>query len=201
MFLCLDLGNVLFEIDREPFKKSLAPFCKSPQRFIDDTDALIDTGLLTLEQAIRMYRCLPPHDDASSFLGPWCAALKPNFRMMSWVRGLKLAGIKIAILSNIGIDHAAFVKKTWPELFEGCRLHLSCEVGVRKPSKLYFQSFVQKNKPWKSAVYLDDKPENCSIGQEYGLRSLNFKLEEFINKSNEEQSKELNNILSSVKQK
>ena len=179
--------------------------CSSPLAFENDMDGLLDVGLVNLGEAIRIYGILPPHDNPSYFLKTWNAALKPHPKMMAWVERLKTADVQIAMVSNMGLDHAAYIRLTWPAFFKDCSLHLSCEVGARKPSKLYFDCFDNNHKVFKwprPILYLDDKEENLKQGKNYGFKPCHFNLESFIkwpNKAQDDDLEALFNVITNKK--
>ena len=55
---------------------------------------------------------------------------------------------------------------------------MSYEVGARKPSKLYYQSFLLDHPEYKGCLYVDDLPQNLAVGRYYGFRSFEYNLEE-----------------------
>ena len=54
--------------------------------------------------------------------------------------------------------------------------HYSCEVGARKPSKLYYHSFLQMHPEFKGAIYVDDNKENLEASKEFGFITIRLDL-------------------------
>ena len=96
--------------------------------------------------------------------------------MMDFLKELENQDVKIALLSNMGLEHATFIRESLPELFQGRLLHLSCEVGARKPTKLYYQSFLQDHDEFTCCTVRCECFDHfsCSI-----VRDLNFSLNRF----------------------
>ena len=192
MFLCLDLGNVIFDIiPISEFPEIQFPHLEV-RRILDNTNGLMDVGLIDLKGALSIYGLNEP-----SIIDAWNKSVVPNEKMVNWIASLKQVDVKIAILSNIGIDHVNYIKEICPTLFDDCALHLSCEVGAQKPSKIYYQSFLMQHPEFKGSFYLDDREENCHSGKEFGLNSIQFDLKKFNFKNSIEQ----NNYLSQLSQK
>ena len=113
---------------------------------------------------------------------------------MDFLDDLKGQGEEVAILSNMGHEHATHIRENYPRIFDGCHLHLSCEVGARKPTKLYYQSFMMQYPHFAGAPFFDDRPENVIAAKEFGLDGRHFELGEF----NQNSKKDRKDILSSM---
>ncbi len=188
-----DIGNVLVDIDFEPFIKEFnklelyAENSKShsylgvnllkvdPMVFLSDLHAQQDLGLTTIDKFLRNRFNI--HNDLEGLLEAWDKMIIPNERMLDFVDELKESGVIIALLSNMGIEHTALIREKYPRIFDGCVLHLSYEVGARKPSKLYFQSFLTDHPEFKGCVYVDDLDKNLDRGAQYGFNAYKFELD------------------------
>ncbi len=109
----------------------------------------------------------------------WNSIVYPNDMMMNFLVKLKDAGVKIGLLSNMGPDHAKYLREEYPELFHKTIQHLSFEVGAFKPTKLFYQSFLMSNEDFAGCVYLDDVKENIVMGTKMGFDSIHFDLRDF----------------------
>jgi FMN phosphatase YigB (HAD superfamily) len=85
---------------------------------------------------------------------------------------------KIALLSNIGIEHAEMMEDVLSEdfFFERSIKHFSCFVGARKPSALYYQSFLMQYPEFQGSLYVDDLQENLDAGAKFGFKPYKFDL-------------------------
>jgi hypothetical protein len=86
--------------------------------------------------------------------------------------------------------------KICPEIFDLSEIHhLSYEVGARKPSNIYFQSFLQDYPSWIGCVYVDDRKDNLLTGKKYGFRTIQFDLSTF---SSSKEMKESTNQIKKI---
>jgi FMN phosphatase YigB (HAD superfamily) len=92
----------------------------------------------------------------------------------------------IALLSNVGTDHSIMIDKFFNSLpennpFNRAIRYYSCNVGVRKPQSLYYQSFLEQHPEFRGCIYLDDLPENLEAASKFGFLSTEFNLEKITN--------------------
>lgn len=197
MQIAFDLGNVLVKIDNSVFGYTYHSICNTTQDyeiFLNAIQSLQDTGLLTIKQALRNKFGDSVLPFEKRLAKAWNGIIRPHTKMIKFVDSLKDQGIDVAILSNIGHTHAALMRAKYPEIFDGCKLHLSCEQGIRKPTKLYFQTFLWENPGFKGCPYVDDLPENLAMGAQCGLKPHNFNLDSFDTMSKSEQDAEIDKI-------
>ena len=88
--------------------------------------------------------------------------------------------LKIALLSNVGLEHAERMAKvlSYEGFFQDAIKHFSCQVGARKPTHLYYQSFLQLHPKWERCVYVDDLQANLDASKQFGFKPFRFDLEE-----------------------
>lgn len=203
MHVALDIGNVLVDVNLSIFVDSLnyhlenisGPVSyKHSLDFLNELQPLQDLGLNSVKT--HLANIYPELNSAIiySLQKDWDNTIRVNQQMVNFIEKLKFAGVKIALLSNIGFEHKERLRQIWPALFEGTIQHFSCDVGARKPQKLYFQSFLEDYNEFKAALYLDDREENLIVGKKYGFETLHFKLDDFNKKTLSEQKKELDII-------
>ena len=161
MRIAFDIGNVLLQVDFEEFFAEFKGLGRQdPLAFLCDIQARQDIGVLTMPIIIREMLGVRRQTQVDRFVKAWNDSIKPSEEMLDYVDDLKERGAKVALLSNMGHEHAAHVRKELPRLFDGCTLHLSAEVGARKPTKLYYQSFLMQNPQFENCIFLDDRLEN-----------------------------------------
>ena len=88
--------------------------------------------------------------------------------------------MKVALLSNIGVEHAQMME-TKLELggfFPGAIKHFSCHVGARKPSMVYYQSFLLQHPEFFGCLYVDDVADNLNASKAFGFRTFQMTLQE-----------------------
>lgn len=193
-----DLGNIVVEIDWKPFIKEWKALSLNryslAEEFFNGFQELQDVGLTTVSREIKKRFHDLEEDSVNRLIKGWNDALVYSDVMFSFINKLKDSGYLIAILSNIGREHASVMRTKFPEIFNDAILHLSYEVGARKPSKLYFQSFILEYPEFKGVTYIDDRLENLIVGQKYGLNGCLFDLEKFGGLSRKEKSREMDRL-------
>jgi FMN phosphatase YigB (HAD superfamily) len=179
-YAAFDVGNVLVRVDFDPFEKAFESYSidDNYMDFLLDLHGAQDIGLTTIARHAKL-AFGASQECCEHLMEAWDHIIVPNPKMCTLLQELKDDGVNIAILSNMGIEHAKLMRKKYPEIFEGCTLHLSCEVGARKPAKLYYQSFLQDHPEFKGCVYVDDRDDNLATGLKYGFTSYKFDLDKF----------------------
>jgi len=180
-YITFDIGRVLVNVDFTEFLwvyKSLSlDQLDDPMAFLFDLHGQQDVGLTTIARAAKE-RFGIPQRSINDLVDAWNRALVPEPAMMALLDRLRQENWNVALLSNMGSEHAEHIRSHIPKLFSGCDLHLSYEVGARKPSKLYYQSFLMDHPEYKGCLYVDDLPQNLAIGRYYGFRGFKYNIEE-----------------------
>jgi len=189
-YLALDIGNVICDVDLNPFFSYMNQFdskLSTEEAFIvcEEMQPRLDLALSSIDSELERIclhhnRSRDKHHKELKQL--WLNSIKPVPQINEILNELILDGVKIALLSNIGMDHATVVRNILP--IDNCLQHFSCEVGARKPSKLYFQSFeLDYPQFWNGYIrsysedmtsyypqkplYIDDRRENLFAAENY----------------------------------
>lgn len=197
-YVAFDLGNVLIDVDFEPF------WIAAEEVGIDryDIQDVVDfyqnsemCGLVNYSDIFRReFPNLEPHN-LDLIIEGWNGSIHVNDQMCNFVECLKHEGFKIAYLSNMGPTHKNFLRARESRFMNLADVqHISCEVGVIKPSMLYFQSFLMQHDDFAGCMFLDDRPENIIAASKCKFDSLRFELDSFKDKPPSVLKKELNNI-------
>lgn len=196
MRIAFDVGNVLVNVDFEGFftEFNRLGIRADAFEFLCDLQHQQDIGVVTLPVAFRNRFGNIPESQMRALMHAWNESIKPNKEMLDFVDDLKRRDAKVAILSNMGEGHAKFIKKVHPRIFEGCTLHLSSEVGARKPTKLYFQSFLMQHPRFEGCIFLDDRLENVEMAKEFGIDARHWRLDVFSKLPSEKRKKELESV-------
>ena len=102
----------------------------------------------------------------------WASA---NPVMLDWVISVRQAGMKIAILSNMGEDLLAHMRKNFRWLDGFHHLTWSCELDMIKPeAKIYLHTLEKLGVQPGQALFLDDKIENVEGARSVGMHALQF---------------------------
>jgi FMN phosphatase YigB (HAD superfamily) len=199
--IALDIGNVIVKWDPEVFIK---PFVNElcliyeestfrcdasgdvsiritpdPVEWLNRVQPLQDLGISSIRDALDLSFPKVDKQTLDRLNDNWIKTIEFNDEMLQIVEGW-IATRKVALLSNMGFQHLHYLRRRLPTIFSKTIQHISCEVGARKPMKLFYQSFMLDNPDFKSAWYLDDIEENVSMGNRYGLNGNVFHIDWII---------------------
>ena len=202
--VAFDIGNVLCQFDIMKFVTKLANLAQISEHdawfFLDHLQKMQDIGITTVAHGLE-YRYRLSKDDLDTLIDTWNRTLTPNEMMLNFMDNLRADGVKIALLSNMGPEHISYLRNICPSMFEGTVQHISCEVGARKPQKLFFQSFYLDNDDFGGCLYVDDLEENLKVGKKYGFKVYCFNLEETLKRSKSGQKLELDKLKQMIYEK
>jgi len=190
--VAFDIGNVLCEVDLNKF---IGPYNSEVHHswrenfgaieFLNDAlQHQQDIGITTVGKKLTelcLFGCPDFQERKIMRLEEaWNDTIIIHDMMIKFKNDLLRRGVQVALLSNMGFEHKEHIKENHPELFEGCILHLSCDVGARKPSKLYFQSFLLEHPEFRGALYIDDRLDNLAMAEQMKFRPYHFELEKVL---------------------
>ncbi len=98
-----------------------------------------------------------------------------NATMLAWVRAVQAAGFRTAILSNMGVDILAHMRRNfaWLEAFD--HLTWSCELKMAKPDPQIYQHTLDKlGVRAEEALFIDDLLHNGEAARQVGMHALQF---------------------------
>jgi FMN phosphatase YigB (HAD superfamily) len=191
-YIALDVGNVLCTMDFKKFINSISKYTNlsvlESEHRVNRHQRLQDVGLTTMKQILESEFNIESEVILDDLLNVWNNnVLKFSPRIIEFFMDLNNRfDLKIAILSNVGIDHAFIINdylnnyyKEEPSsiCFKEAIRYFSCDVGVRKPQSLYYQSFLLQNPKFKGCIYVDDLEENRETASKFGFESVDFNLE------------------------
>lgn len=185
-FLAIDIGNVLCDISMDNF---LHPLCKETgisleegQRFLKKTQKLHDLGHATIHDNLKDIFNLKAPIIINKLLDHWNNdVVFANQKMIEKITNLKNTyNVKIALLSNIGIEHAEIIKEklNYNNFYQDSVKYFSCFVGARKPTSIYYHSFILQHPEFKGCTYVDDLQENLDASMHFGFNPFRFALDE-----------------------
>jgi FMN phosphatase YigB (HAD superfamily) len=161
-------------------------------------------------------------------LHKWREIIYPNLKMMGLLDDLRTSkNVNLFIFSNMGPEHLFYLRKKHSSMFKDIYQHISCEIGARKPNRLFFQSFMvdyynsapnrilfeQTYTPLQQDgyndgyepnyfddrfLYIDDLEDNLTTGKDYHFSTYQFSLEEFSRYSDEDQIMEIEKIKNAI---
>lgn len=182
--VCFDLGNVLCRVNFTEFlnfvvEQDIVKDQETAYEFLSGIQHPQDLGLYNIRQGFyRFY----PHISKQilhELHDIWDRVVEPSDTMIGLLDDLLSNNFEIALLSNIGFDHSSVLRNKC-DIFKKCHQHFSCEVGARKPSKLFYQSFYLQYGWDKSVFFFDDLQENLAGANGY-LTGVLFDLKNFKN--------------------
>ena len=218
--IALDIGNVLVHIDMDIFINELFILGISKDlghRFTEKNQPLLDNGLFDIESALHFSFPGLNKTQVERAKQAWLAVISPCKPTIEVLTELLSEGVEVALLSNIGADHANLLSDMLSGQFDRCIKHFSCNVGARKPTKLFYQSFIMdysnfaENKLYypnsieskryctftnmSRGLFLDDRLENIESARPY-LDAKIFDITKHI--SDEDAAKEMIRIIQDI---
>ena len=103
----------------------------------------------------------------------------PNPVMLRWVDQLRLAGVRIALLSNMPLEVSLFLVKNrkWLSVFDP--MIFSCDIRSVKPEEEIYRNCLSRLQlAPEEVLFLDDKPHNVEGARRLGMHSLVFETAE-----------------------
>jgi len=180
--LCLDIGNVLCKINFNPFIDLLSKYLNITREevwyFLNRVQKLHDLGLTKMEDELKDHFKIKSPVIIEELIDAWGKTLIPNHHLIDCINEcVEKENIKIALLSNIGFEHAAWFDSNIN--IKNSLKYFSCFVGARKPSFIYYQTFIQMHPQFKDSIYLDDNEDNLKSAVQFGLKSHYFNLQDY----------------------
>ncbi len=182
-FVCLDIGNVLCRVDftnlLTDFSEALNITPEEALHFINRSQKMHDLGLTVIRDEIKEQFDVKSPVIINKLLNSWNNCITPSLEVLDTFNHLTANhGLHVALLSNIGIEHAALMETLLSHggFFQNAIKHFSCEVGARKPTPLFYQSFLMQYPQFHGCVYVDDVIENLEAGKKFGFQTYHFDL-------------------------
>jgi len=177
--LCLDIGNVLCEVKFDNFINLLSSRLNLSYNevwnFLNRVQKIHDLGIASLKDELQDHFKIKSESLTEELIESWNQCLIPNWEVINRMQNIgQNLNIEIALLSNIGLEHCELFNKKVK--FDTAIKHFSCHVGARKPTLLYYQSFLLQYPQFKGATYVDDNLDNLAAGKKMGFDSIYFNL-------------------------
>jgi FMN phosphatase YigB (HAD superfamily) len=184
--IAFDIGNVLCYVNINEFNKYIVDgdfniFIRTEavNNFLLTIQPSNDLGLYSIQQSFEHTFPFLSKYQLEQIESAWLNNIKISSAMTGLIQELLDHNWEVALLSNIGVDHSKKIREEFP-ILNKCIQHFSCEVGARKPTKLFFQSFqLQHNWP-KSTLFFDDRIENINAANDF-FTGIYFDIEKFKN--------------------
>lgn len=182
-YIALDIGNVLCTVYTQPFIEYLSETFNVPlheaQYFLKRFQRIHDLGYTTMEDELKEKFGARSQITIKKIVQAWNDSVVPYEPILDIFNDMRLRhGLKVALLSNIGVEHAEMMKEKLKHdgfLADSVK-HFSCDVGARKPSSIYYQSFLLQYPNFQGCLYIDDLDENLEVGAKFGFKPFKFDL-------------------------
>lgn len=203
-YVAFDVGDVLCYCNENKFINAVSESAnitkEETYRFFKRFWELHDLGFTTIEDELQDKLGIKSEITLKKLTDAWLDTLQTDDIVIKYLRNLmfkeeKKTGcytidvrteVQVALLSNIGKEHATILKDRMDKhyynsfgIFDNCIRHFSCEVGARKPSFIYYQSFLAMHPKFKGCIYVDDKLENLKAAEKLGFQPFHFSLKDF----------------------
>jgi FMN phosphatase YigB (HAD superfamily) len=183
-YACFDIGNVLCHINFNEFigtiSKTMNITKSDVNYFLGRSQKLHDLGLTDLKSELHDHFNIHSDVIVDDILSQWNMVVNPEKIMFQLLTQLVKNDVKIALLSNIGYEHSKLLNNIISsyEDLNGIIKHFSCFVGARKPSSIYYQSFLLQHPEFTGCLYVDDLVENLEASKAFGFQTYHFTLED-----------------------
>lgn len=198
--LCLDVGNVLGILKFDEFVTTISAVKNiteaEAKTRINLYQGLHDVGLISMKQILIKEFGIESESLRIQTMNKWMDVLSIDYSIMKRYEQI-LGSNKLALLTNVGHEHAVILQEKimFNEKFISSVKHQSCEVGARKPSKIFYQSFLFLHPEFAGAVYVDDLVENLKTAEEFGFNTVNIDLSSMDKKLVESKLKLVESLL------
>jgi FMN phosphatase YigB (HAD superfamily) len=184
-YIALDIGNVLCHVATVPFVENLSETLNitipEAARFLKRFQQIHDLGYTTMEDELKDKYNVKSPIILKRLVSAWNDSVTPSMPMIEAMNKMREEhNLKVALLSNIGIEHAQMMEEKLQHgnFFPDVIKHFSCHVGARKPSMVYYQSFLIQHPEFKGCLYVDDLMENLTASKQFGFQTFHMSLEE-----------------------
>lgn len=184
-YVAFDVGNVLVNVNFQPFINKLSSdlniSLEEATYFMNRSQKLHDLGLTVMHDELIDHLKIRSSVLRDELIEYWNNSITPADWMLEKLDRISSQyDLRVALVSNVGLEHAVRMKKilNYNGFFDKAVKHFSCEVGARKPTFLYYQSFLRMNPEWQGCPYIDDLQENLDTGAKFGFKPFRFSLQE-----------------------
>jgi FMN phosphatase YigB (HAD superfamily) len=184
-YAAFDVGNVLVHADFAPFLDKLSVSLNitldEALYFMNRNQKLHDLGLIKMADELHDHFKIKSPITIKQLVSDWNYVIQPAHYMVNVLRKLMDEhGVKIALLSNVGLEHAERMNVilSHDNFVDDTVKFFSCQVGARKPTMLYYHTFLQLYPEFTGCPYIDDLQENLDMGSQFGFQPFRLALNE-----------------------
>lgn len=185
--ICLDIGNVLVDINMDPFingiSKQFNISLVEANEFVKGVQRQQDLGLTTVTHELRHQFNIRSEVTLNELVSAWNQVVNPNTVSISYFERLvETYNLKVALLSNIGPEHISKFESSLlgeSSIWKNSIHYFSCDVGLRKPTRVYYHMFLDEHPEFKGAFYIDDLDDNLDTGKKMGFKAFKLDLSQW----------------------
>lgn len=183
-YVALDIGNVICNVNFDSLLKDLSTTfnisIEDALYFLNRNQKLHDLGLTNMQKELNYHLHVVSQVTVERIMTHWNNSISANPAVVSMFNKMIVENdLQVALLSNIGHEHADMMPRILGQggFFDNAIKHFSCDVGARKPTLLYYQSFLMEHPEFEGCVYVDDVQENLEAGRRFGFQPYYFALD------------------------
>jgi FMN phosphatase YigB (HAD superfamily) len=178
-FIAIDIGNVLVHADMKTFIDNLSDTFNISEvdatRFLRSFQVIHDLGITTMENQLRDRFNCKSDTTIKRLTTCWDDCIYPHITIIDIIHKLMVNhDVKVALLSNIGVEHAIIMEHKLHPIYDDAIKH----VGARKPTALYYQSFLMQYPEFTGCLYIDDLHDNLDASKNFGFQTFHLDLDE-----------------------
>lgn len=184
-YAAFDVGNVLVSADFTPFLEKLSASLNITMEealyFMNRSQKLHDLGLTKMADELHDHFKIRSPITINELVSDWNAVIQPADYIIDILNRLHDEhDVQIALLSNVGLEHAdrMSIVLSHDNFIDDTVKFFSCQVGARKPTMLYYHTFLQLHPEFAGCPYVDDLQENLDMGSQFGFKPFRFALNE-----------------------
>ena len=160
--MAFDVGNILVSVNMHQFEQKLVDnklfdTIESAHFFAEEIQPRLDIGISDIRAELTKAGARGSVLD--ELIGSWMKIISPLHKHIDFIKKLPC---NIALLSNTGTDHAEVLKTLDIPIY-----HFSCYIGARKPSYLFYSSFLNRYPLFFGSVFIDDRQINLDAAKEF----------------------------------
>lgn len=177
------MGNVLINFSHEKACEQISTLCDRSAHdifrvlFSSGLEMRYEAGQLTREELLRQMEIgLGCKLDMQEVIRAACDIFWPKPDMEALAAGIKSAGYRMVLLSNVNEDHFEYIQARYdfPRLFD--ELVLSYKVGACKPDdRIYQQAIAAARCDAEKCLFIDDVQENIDAAKRNGIPAVLFR--------------------------
>lgn len=178
-----DMGNVLINFSHEKACAQISTLCDRPAHdifrvlFSSGLEMRYEAGQVTREELLRQMEIgLGCKLDMQQVVEAACDIFWPKPDMEALAAGIKAAGYRLVLLSNVNEDHFEYIQARYdfPRLFD--EHVLSYKVGACKPDDLIYQRAITAARCDASkCLFIDDVQENVDAAKRNGIPAVLYR--------------------------